>query len=179
MISGVREMNEARSCLMMALFLAAISFLATAVEDRDSTNVYASLPAQIEIQVPSQYENLQLMNCSPSSYGSATSGVEVRSNLNWSLNVAGSTATGHMIGSTGTPLHELHSPMTVRSLDPAGGPVTIPGIDSSPAMLLTNIAPGDYSGSSIISLTFEQFFGWNDYADDDYRLTLTLTAAPT
>jgi hypothetical protein len=143
----------------------------------DSTRVYASLPSRIEINVPTQHENLQLQNCTPANQISVTGSVEVKSNLDWNLDVAGSTSDGRMHG-TGT--HELHDPMTVSALVPSGGPVAVPGTESSPlsSALLSNVAPGDYSGSSAIGLTFGQLFEWDDYADDSYQLTVTLTAGP-
>jgi hypothetical protein len=143
----------------------------------DSTRVYASLPSRIEINVPTQHENLQLQNCTPANQISVTGSVEVKSNLDWNLDVAGSTSDGRMHG-TGT--HELHDPMTVSALVPSSGPVAVPGTESSPpsSALLSNVAPGDYSGSSAIGLTFGQLFEWDDYADDSYQLTVTLTAGP-
>jgi hypothetical protein len=151
--------------------------VASAETVSDSTRVYASLPSRIEIAVPTQHEDLQLQNCSPASETSVTGSVEVKSNLDWNLDVAGSTPYGRMLG---TGSHELHNSMTVEALGPAGGPVDVPGTESSPpaVALLLNVAPGDYSGSSAIGLTFGQLFEWDDYADNNYQLTVTLTAGP-
>ncbi len=146
----------------------------------DHTTVYASLPAQIEVSVPPQYKDLQMEGCSPDESISVAGGIEVKSNTNWGLTIAGSTSSGHMVGSTGSPVHELHSPMTVQSPSFAGDPVVIPGTSSSPSAiaLLSNVGPDDYSGTSAIGLTFEQPFDWNDYADENYQITVTLTATP-
>lgn len=164
--------------LWVLLIIAALLLgLAAAQPVSDSTRVYASLPSKIEIHVPEQYRNLQLQGCAPASQISVAGGVEVKSNLDWGLNVAGSTSSGRM---QGTGSHELHNSMTVTALVPAGGPIAVPGTGTSPpaAALLSNIAPGDYSGSSAIGLTFAQPFGWNDYADDNYQMVVTITAGP-
>jgi hypothetical protein len=94
--------------------------------------------------------------------------------------VSGDTASGHMVGSTGTPPHELINSMDVQSLVPSGGPVTIPGTDSDPTAvaLLSGIAPGDYSGANIVALQFEQPFEWSDYGNEDYGLIVTFTVGP-
>lgn len=146
----------------------------------ESTRVYANLPAQIEISIPTQYKDLQMSGCEPAKQVSVPGAVEVKSNTNWGLTVAGSTSSGRMTGNTGSPLHELHNSMTVQAQNLAGGPTTVPGTGSSPsaAAILTNIGPGDYSGTSIIGLTFQQLFAWSDYADDNYQITVTLTATP-
>jgi hypothetical protein len=171
-------MNFKEICLITVLLAASLTPGLATAQVSDSTRVYASLPAQIEILVPDQYKNLQLQNCAPGGYATLDSGVEVKSNLNWCLKVAGSTASGRMVGSTGSPAHELHSAMTVQASNPAGSAVAIPGSGSTPAALLTNVAPGDYSGPDAVALLFEQFFGWNDYADDNYQMTVTLAASP-
>jgi hypothetical protein len=151
-----------------------------AAQVSESTTIYASLPAKIEISIPPQYKDLQMDSCEPGKSLSVAGGIEVKSNENWGLTVAGSTASGHMMGSSASPVHELHSPMTVRTQSPEGSPVSIPGTSSSsPATaLLSDVGPGDYSGTSAIGLSFEQFFGWNDAADSSYQITVTLTAAP-
>jgi len=146
----------------------------------ESTTIYASLPAKIEVSIPSQYKDLQMDSCEPGKSASVAGGIEVKSNINWGLTASGSTSSGHMTGSSGSPVHELHNLMTVRAPTPEGGPVSIPGTSSSPpaAAILSNIGMGDYSGASAIGLTFEQVFEWNDPADDGYQITVTLTAAP-
>jgi hypothetical protein len=146
----------------------------------DHTTVYASLPAQIEISIPPQYKDLQMEGCSPDESISVAGGIEVKSNTNWGMTIAGSTSSGRMVGSAGTPVHELHSPMTVQAQSLGEGPIPIPGTGSSPTAtaLLSNVGPGDFSGTGAIGLTFEQPFGWNDYADENYQITVTLTAAP-
>ncbi len=151
-----------------------------ASEVSDSTIIYASLPALIEIAIPTQYKNLQMDGCEPGKSVSVAGQIEVKSNANWGLTVAGSTASGCMVGSTGTPVHELHTPMMVRSQSLTSDPVAIPGTSSSPstAALLSNVNPGDYSGTNAIGLSFEQLFGWNDPADANYQITVTLTATP-
>jgi hypothetical protein len=70
--------------------------------------------------------------------------------------------------------------MTVRAQNSAGDPVSIPGTNSNPTStaLLSDMGPGEYSGTNAIGLTFEQLFGWNDPADDGYQITVTLTATP-
>ncbi len=172
-------MNALKLCLWFVLPVVMAQLLSAAAAQpvSDSTRVYASLPSKIEIHVPEQYKSLQLQGCAPASQISVAGGVEVKSNLDWGLNVAGSTSSGHMQGAGS---HELHNSMTVTALSPAGGPVAVPGTESLPpvAALLSSIAPGDYSGSSAIGLTFDQLFGWNDYADDGYQMTVTLTAGP-
>jgi hypothetical protein len=175
---GDGRMNFKEICLITVLLAAFLMPGLAAAQVSDSTKVYANLPAQIEILVPNQYKNLQLQNCAPGGYATVGSGVDVKSNLNWCLNVAGSTASGRMAGSTGTPAHELHNAITVQATNPASSTVAVPGSGSTPAALLTNVAPGDYSGSTAVALAFEQFFGWNDYADDNYQLTVTITASP-
>ena len=146
----------------------------------DHTTVYASLPAQIEVSVPPQYKDLQMEGCSPDESISVAGGIEVKSNTNWGLTIAGSTSSGHMVGSAGSPVHELHNPMTLQAQSSADGPVSIPGTGSSPpaTALLSNVGPGDFSGTGAIGLTFEQPFRWDDYADENYQITVTLTAAP-
>lgn len=164
--------------LLYALTAASLlSIVAASQPVSDSTRVYASLPSRIEINVPTQHEDLQLQNCSPARQISVTGSVEVKSNLIWNLDVAGSTPSGRMHG---TGDHELHNSMTLVAQNPSGGPVFVPGTESSsPAVaLLSNIAPGDYSGSSAIGLIFGQLFEWDDYADDGYQLTVALTAGP-
>lgn len=146
----------------------------------ESTRIYASLPALIEIAIPDQYKDLQMDGCEPGKSISVEGQIEVKSNEKWGLTVAGSTSSGCMVGSTGTPVHELHMPMTVRSQISTGDPVAIPGTNSSSptSNLLSNIDPGDYSGANAIDLIYEQFFGWNDPADENYQITVTLTATP-
>lgn len=172
-------MKALKLCLwfVLPIIVAQLLGLAAAQPVSDSTRVYASLPSKIEIHVPEQYKSLQLQGCAPASQISVAGGVEVKSNLDWGLNVAGSTSNGHMQGAGS---HELHNSMTIMALSPASDPVAVPGTDSSPpaAALLSNIPPGDYSGSSTIGLTVGQLFGWNDYADDNYQMTVTLTAGP-
>ncbi len=171
-------MSAIRIDLLYVLAIASLLLSVAAAQPvSDSTKVYASLPSKIEIHVPDQYKSLQLLNCSPASQVSVAGGVEVKSNLDWSLNVAGSTSSGHMQGAES---HELHNSMTARATGPASGPIDIPGTGSTPpaAALLSNILPGDYSGSSAIGLAFDQLFEWDDYADDNYQLTVTLTAGP-
>jgi len=164
------------------IFFAAAVILSgwAAAQVSESTRVYANLPTQIEISIPSQYKDLQMAGCEPDKHVSVTGAVEVKSNTDWGLTVAGSTSDGHMLGSTGSPVHALHSPMTVQAQNSAGGPVSIPGTDSSPSAtaLLSSIGPGDFSGTGAISLTFDQLFSWNDYADENYQITVTLAAAP-
>lgn len=164
--------------LLYALTAASLLLsVAVAQTVSDSTRVYASLPSMIEITVPTQHEDLQLQNCSPASVISVTGSVEVKSNLDWNLDVTGSTSNGRMHG---TGEHELHNSMTVSALGPLGGPVAVPGTGSSPpvAGLLSSVPPGDYSGAGAIGLTFDQLFEWDDYADNNYQLTVTLTAGP-
>ncbi|MDM7913187.1 MAG: hypothetical protein QUS09_08835 [Methanotrichaceae archaeon] len=146
----------------------------------ESTRVYANLPAKIEISIPAQYKDLQMEGCEPDKSISVAGRVEVKSNTNWGLTVAGNTSSGHMVGSTGSPVHELHSPMTVQAQSFAVDPVVIPGTSSSPssAAILSNVGPDDYSGTRAIGLIFEQPFSWNDYADENYQITVTLTATP-
>lgn len=146
----------------------------------ESTRIYASLPALIEITIPTQYKDLQMDGCEPGKSISVAGQVEVKSNSDWGLTVAGSTSNGCMVGSTGLPVHELHTPMKVHSQSSTGDPVTIPGSSSSPptAALLSNVNPGDYTGANAIDLSFEQFFSWNDPADENYQITVTLTATP-
>ncbi len=149
-------------------------------QDSESTRIYASLPALIEITIPPQYKDLQMDGCAPGKSVSVAGQIEVKSNEKWGLTVAGSTSSGCMVGSTGSPVHELHTPMTVHSQSSTGNPVAIPGMSSSSptAALLSNVDSGDYSGKNAIGLAFEQFFGWNDRADENYQITVTLTAAP-
>jgi len=171
-------MKAIELCLLYALAAGSLLLSVAAAQPvSDSTRVYANLPSRIEINVPIQHQNLQLQNCTPASRISVTGSVEVKSNLDWDLDVAGSTSDGRMHG---TENHELHNSMTVSALDPPGGPVDVPGTESSSpvAALLSNIIPGDYSGSSAIGLTFGQLFEWDDYADDSYQLTVTLAASP-
>ncbi len=151
-----------------------------AAQVSESTRIYASLPALIEISIPDQYKDIVMDGCEPGKSVSVTCGVEIKSNSNWGLTVAGSTQSGHMIGSVTSVVHELHNPLAVSAKNPAGGPVSLPGTSSTPseAALLSNAAPGDYSGADIIDLSFEQLFGWDDYADDNYQITATLTASP-
>lgn len=163
--------------LLYALTAASLlSIVAASQPVSDSTRVYASLPSRIEINVPTQHEDLQLQNCSPARQISVTGSVEVKSNLIWNLDVAGSTPSGRMHG---TGDHELHNSMTLVAQNPSGGPVCTWHRVILPAVaLLSNIAPGDYSGSSAIGLIFGQLFEWDDYADDGYQLTVALTAGP-
>jgi len=171
-------MKAIELCLLYALAAGFLLLSAAAAQPvSDSTRVCASLPSRIEISVPTQHENLQLQNCTPASRISVTGSVEVKSNLNWNLDVAGSTPDGRM---RSTENHELHNSMTVSAPGPSGGTVEVPGIQSSPSVvaLLSDIAPGDYSGSNAIGLTFGQLFEWDDYADDNYQLTVTLAASP-
>jgi len=151
-----------------------------AAQASESTTIYASLPAKIEVSIPPQYKDLQMNNCEPGKSASVAGGMEVKSNINWGLTVSGSTSSGHMIGSSGSPAHELRNPLSVRAQAPEGGPISIPGTSSSPpaAALLSNVGLGDYSEASAIELTFEQIFEWNDPADDGYQITVTLTATP-
>jgi hypothetical protein len=146
----------------------------------ESTRIYASLPALIEITIPSQYKDLQMDGCEPGKSISVAGQIEVKSNSNWGLTVAGSTSSGCMVGSSGSPVHELHTPMTVSSQSLVVDPVAIPGTASDPpaATLQSNIDAGDYSGVDAIDLAYEQFFGWNDPADANYQITVTLTATP-
>jgi len=146
----------------------------------DSTQIYATLPTQLEISIPESLKNLELQNCIPSQKASAAGGVEVKSNVEWSLAVSGDTPNGRMVGSSGSPAHELLNPMTVQTTALAGGPVTIPGSESDPAAvaLLSGVSPGDYSGTNIIDLQFEQPFEWSDYGNENYRLIITFVAGP-
>jgi hypothetical protein len=146
----------------------------------ESTQIYANLPTQIDISIPEELKDLQLQNCVPSQTASAEGGVEIKSNVDWSLTVSADTASGHMVGSTGSPPHELSSPMDIQSLAPSGGPVAIPGTVSDPSAvsLLSGISPGDYSGEDIIALLFEQPFEWGDYGNEDYGLVVTFTVGP-
>ncbi len=171
-------MSDKNLVLYSILLAVAVLLSGATAYVSDSTNIYASLPSQIEILVPSQYESLNLQGCAPAAQATAASGVEVRSNLNWRMDMVGSTDNGHMMGSTGTPAHELHNSMKVTSSHSSGGSMDVPGSVSGPVALLTDMEPGDYSGTSIIGLTFDQPFGWNDYADDNYQLTVTLTVSP-
>lgn len=166
----------------VVIFLAMAFILSVCAEAQvsESTRIYASLPALIEIAIPTQYKDLQMDGCEPGKSVYVAGQIEVKSNANWGLTVAGSTARGCMVGSTGTPVHELHTPMTVSSQGLASDPVAIPGTSSSPptAAILSNVNSGDYSGANAIGLSFEQFFGWNDPADENYQITVTLTATP-
>ncbi len=166
----------------IVIFLAMAFVLSgwAAAQVSESTRIYASLPALIEITIPSQYKDLQMDGCEPGKSVSVAGQIEVKSNANWGLTVAGSTSSGCMVGSTGSPVHELHAPITVRSQSLTSDPAAIPGTSSSPptAALRSNIAPGDYSGTNAIDLSFEQLFGWNDPADTNYQITVTLTATP-
>lgn len=173
---------EAKKWGSIIIFFAVAVILSgwAAADVSESTRVYANLPAQIEISIPPQYKDLQMEGCEPDKSISVAGGVEVKSNTNWGLTIAGSTASGHMVGGAGSPVHELHNPMTVQAQSFAGGPVVIPGTSSSPSAtaLLSDVGPDDYSGTRAIGLAFEQPFGWNDYADENYQITVTLTATP-
>lgn len=166
--------------LAMAFILSGWAAAAQGDPVSENTRIYASLPAMIEIAIPIQYKDLQMDDCVPGKSVSVAGKIEVKSNEKWGLTVAGSTASGCMVGSTGTPAHELHKPMTVRSQSLTSDSTAIPGISSSPptAVIHSNIAPGDYSGTNAIDLSFEQSFGWNDPADTNYQITVTLTATP-
>jgi hypothetical protein len=172
------EAKKWRSIIFLAVVVALCGWAAADVSDY--TTVYASLPAQIEISVPSQYKDLQMEGCSPDESISVAGGVDVKSNTNWGLTIAGSTPSGHMVGSASSPVHELHNPMTIQAQSSPDGPVAVPGTDFSPptAALLSNVGPGDFSDTSAIGLTFEQTFRWDDYADENYQITVTLTATP-
>lgn len=167
---------------LVIIFLAAAVILCglALAQVSESTKIYASLPAKIEISIPPQYKDVQMGSCEPDKSISVAGGIEVKSNTNWGLTVAGSTSSGHMVGSDGSPVHELHSPMILRAQNPVGGPISIPGTNSNPpsTALLSDMGPGEYSGTNAIGLAFEQLFGWNDPADDSYQITVTLTATP-
>lgn len=173
---------EAKELVFISIFFAVAVILSgcAVAEVSESTRVYANLPAQIEISIPAQYKDLQMEGCEPDEHVYVAGAVEVKSNTDWGLTVAGSTSDGHMVGSTGSPVHALHNPMTIQAQSPAGGPAPIPGTASSPSAtaLLSSVGPGDFSGTSAIGLTFDQLFSWNDYADENYQITVTLTATP-
>ncbi len=177
-----RSINWRSNWRSIIIFFAVAVILSgwAAAQVSESTRVYANLPAQIEISIPPQHKDLQMDGCEPDKHIAVTGSVEVKSNTDWGLTVAGSTSDGHMSGSTGSPVHTLHNSMTVQAQSPAGGPVSIPGTDSNPSTtsLLSSVGPGDFSGTGAIGLTFDQLFSWNDYADENYQITVILTAAP-
>jgi hypothetical protein len=179
-IHGDNDMKTKNYRLVIIFLAAAVILCGLALAQvSESTKIYASLPAKIEISIPPQYKDLQMGSCEPDKSISVAGGIEVKSNTNWGLTVAGSTSSGHMVGSDGSPVHELHSPMTVRAQNPAGDLVSIPGTNSNPTStaLLSDMGPAN-TRQNAIGLTFEQLFGWNDPADDGYQITVTLTATP-
>lgn len=180
-MDGEIELTHLNCRPLIELWLSVFVLLVAGAQSAsDSTQIYANLPTQIEILIPEDLKDLQLQNCVPSQTASAEGGVEVKSNVDWSLTVSADTASGHMVGSTGSPPHELRSPMNIQSQAPLGGPVTIPGTDSDPSAvsLLSGTSPGDYSGEDIIALLFEQPFEWGDYGNEDYGLVVTFTVGP-